>query len=775
MSTETSLELNVIIAQIETYCAFSLGKKRIEETEPSYDHLVIRRDLELGREALAATVHYGPMPFAGIRDLTAMLENASKGRTLTAQDLLNEMHLIAGMRGIHEYEKTLVDLDHPSLHELIDSITVHTHTETLLKKCINAYGEVMDSASPALKGIRSSLRSIQGEIASAAQRFVSQHSDSVVDSIVTDRGGRAVILVKAAEKNTFGGMVYGDSASGQASYVEPAALVGLNNRRQQLEEAEREEVQRILVELSKEVRAIAKEELANLDTCALLDAFFAKAQWGQAHEAVTASLTEERKICLSKARHPLIDPKKVVANTYSLGEPKHVLLITGPNTGGKTVSMKILGLFVLMTYCGIPVPCEEAEIPYFDHVFADIGDDQSVVSSLSSFSAHISKQAEILNHATKDSLVLLDEVGSGTDPKEGEALAIAILNQLRDLGCMTVCTTHYDRLKAYGKRHEDILLAGVAFDMKKLAPTYRYTEGITGQSNAFEVAARYGLPSSVIKYARFLKNQAKTEEDTLIERLEKQLNENENKGIELQKQLEDAKQRTSELKKERSALEKEKDTFRLKAEAEAEQYLEKVRKEADAILKDIRKRRDTSRYHEVVAERGKLNDLSAPEEVEEEEVPQNIEYHVGDAVELRNSAADYVCEVLKVGRKEILISMNGREMRVKKNQIRPSRHIIAHVKPQATVSVQGDNIFASIPSEVNLIGMRVDEGITRMEDYMDQAKVHGLKTFRIIHGDGSGRLRKAVQERLKRDPDVKKFRLGMPQEGGTGATVVTMK
>ena len=772
MSVETSLELNVILEQVEKWCSFSMGKEKVQNTVPSFDKLIIQRDHSLMKEALEAVVHYGEMPFGGITDIREILINADKGRILSGSECLSEIRLIQGIQGIVNYEKTISEVEHKNLQELIDTLTVHRKTEQYLNRCLNEYGEVTDNASPELHGIRSALRHAESEITSAANRFVASHADQVVDSIVTYRSGRAVILVKASDKNTFGGMVYGDSASGQASYIEPASLIGPNNRRQELAEKEKEEIHRILNECSKEIRAVAKEEIANLDTCAILDAVFAKALWGREHNACAAVLTNEKEIYFKKARHPLIDPQKVVANDYHLASPQKVLLITGPNTGGKTVSLKVIGLFVLMTYCGMPVTCDEAVLPFFDRVFADIGDDQSVVSSLSSFSAHISKQAEVAKEATADSLVLLDEVGSGTDPKEGEALAIAVLNELRKRGCMTICTTHYDRLKLYGKRHADVLLASVQFDMEKLVPTYRYVEGLTGQSNAFEVAEKYGLPDPIIKYARFLKDQAKTEEDILIDRLEKQLNENEQKREHLEELTAENQEISAKLKKERASLEKERDEFRQKAQEEADAYLEKIHAEAEEVLKDIRSRQENGRYHEALEAASRLNTMNV-QTAKEEDAPQNIAYKVGDAVELRSSST--VCQIIKIEKKEITILINGREMRVKKNQIRPSVHVIPKAKPEITFSVKEQNIFAAVPYEINLIGMHVDEAMDQLETYMDTVKLHGMKSFRVIHGDGTGKLRKAVHAKLSTDNDVKSFRLGMPNEGGTGATVVDLK
>lgn len=769
MNVEKSLELDVILSQVEKYCRFSLGKQRIQQLKPAFSKLVINRDHDRIKEALECTVKYDTCPIHGVTDLRNTLLNAKKGRILSGQECLDEIRLIEGIRDIVNYAGSLEDVDHDNLSELFDSLIVHDVLEKKLRRVFNEYGEIMDSASNALRSIRSSMRRIDGEIAGAAASFISSHSSSVVDHIVTYRNGRAVVLIRAAEKNMFGGMVYGDSASGQASYVEPAALVGLNNRRSELIEEEKEEVRKILKECSAWIGEVCDEEIGNIETVSILDEIFAKAQWGKERDCCVAQLSEEKELAIVRGRHPLIDPKKVVANTYHLSSHQNILLITGPNTGGKTVSMKIIGLFVLMTYCGMPVPCDEALIPYFDSVYADIGDDQSVVSSLSSFSAHMCKQAEIIREAGADSLCLLDEIGSGTDPREGEALAISILNELRRRGTMAVITTHYDRLKAYGKRHDDVLVASVQFDMEKLMPTYRYMEGFTGQSNAFEVAQRYGVPENIISYARYLKNQAKTQEDELIERLEKQLNQTQIEKDELEKRLENTKKLEAQLKKESEALQAQKEKMLEDAKKEADAYIEESRRKADAILKKIRKNQDQLRYHEALEA---VSALNVEEEVEEENDNMEFTYRVGDAVELKGNSQ--VCEVIEVGKKDLKISMNGRTMRVKKNQIRPSMHVIVKKKPDISIHT-GRDIFSTMPLEVNLIGLRVDEAMEKMGDYMDSAALHGLKSFRIIHGDGTGRLRKAVHEKLKHNGNVKEFRLGMPQEGGTGATIVTMK
>ena len=772
MAIEKALELDTILHSVESYCSFSLGKKILQETKPSYDALVIKRDNARIQEALQACIQVGPMPFSGFRDITDILDNATKGRILSSQDLLKVYQVMLGVKGVLAYRESLSEVKHVALDDLLSTLVFHNKVANTLNTCLNEYGEIKDNATPTLKAVRAQLRNIDSDIASIANNFVKSHASSMIDGIITTRNGRCVVLVKASEKNAFGGFVYGDSQSGNASYIEPPALISINNKKQSLVAEEQEEITKICKMLSQSVASIAHEEQANLETCAILDALFAKAMWGKEREASVANLTETKQLSITQARHPLIDPTKVVANSYHITQDKKILLITGPNTGGKTVSMKIIGLFVLMTYCGMPIPCLEATIPFFDRVFVDIGDDQSVESSLSSFSSHMKKQAEVCQYATKDSLVLLDEVGSGTDPREGEALAISILNDLRQKQVMAVLTTHYDRLKTYGKRHKDILVASVQFDTETLSPTYKYLEGMTGQSNAFEIAERYGLPKPIVKYARYLKNQAKTEEDTLIEKLEKELNEATLKQEQLTKQLQETNKLKQQLLKEKDQLTKEKEHFKEKAQKEADAYVATIQNKANKILKDIRKRQETTKYHEALDAVKQLNTFTQQEEVQED--TQDYTFHVGDAVELKGNSQ--VCEIIAIKKKDITILMNGREVHVKKNQIRPSIHVLPKMKKQTNVSINtGRSLFTTMPLEVNLIGLHVDEAMDKMDSYMDQASLNGLKTFRIIHGDGTGRLRKAVHERLKNNASVKEYRLGMPQEGGTGATIVIMK
>ncbi|MBR2676649.1 MAG: Smr/MutS family protein [Solobacterium sp.] len=770
MSLFTRFELDRIRDEIKEECLTLPGQRIMMAVEPSFSPIEIRRRRNRLEEAMDAQVRFGAPMLEGTGDPESLLNQASKGRVLTAQELLQVLKLIRTVRTVREYENNLKEIPHEELHDLFSTLIIHEALERKIADIINDYGEVKDSASPALKDIRRQLRSADQRIAEAVEQFRSSHAESMVDSIVTVRNGRTVLLVRVSDKNRFGGIVYGDSQSHQASYIEPSSLMRANNRKLELQNEEEEEIARILAVISQEVTAKAEEELSNVETLAILDDLFAKASWGVKNHACAANLNEEKRFTIRQARHPLISEKDAVKNDYHLQDPYHTLLITGPNTGGKTVSMKIFGLFTLMTYCGMPVTAEEADIPFFDRVFADIGDDQSVASSLSSFSAHVEKQAEMLREATEHSLILLDEIGSGTDPREGESLAIAILNELRKRQATVIATTHYSRLKAYGRRHDDILVATVEFDFKTLRPTYRYLEGITGESNALSVAERCGLPSGVISYARFLKQQSKTDEEGMMERLEKQLMEAEQKNRKLEESLAKIKEYQKTLEEEHARIASRREELLDEARGEAEEIVEHAREEADAILKDLRNSSKSAKYHELLKQKTQLDTINAAAAKEVRSSPDD--FREGDTVELRSSGA--VARIVSIRKKEIVILLNGREVKVKPAQIRPSLKRLPKEKaPEQQVS--SFTVPDSVPMECNLIGLYVDEAREELLDYMDSAKLARLKTFRIIHGDGSGALRKMVQELLAKDSSVDSYRYGMPNEGGTGATVVTMK
>lgn len=756
-------ELQLIIKQMSSYASFSLGKNELLACKPSFDKLVIIRDNKRIKEALELCFQYDSMPFNGIKDITIALENAHKGIILSPQDFLDIIDGINGTKGIINYIKN-VEGNYDSISELTDTLIVCDKLLKTLNECFDAYGQVSNNASDQLRIIRQQLGNIDQTIMDTANNFVRTHHNSVVDGIISTRNNRVCILVKANDKNTYGGFIHGESASGMASYVEPKELIDLNNKKQALLDKEQAEILRILTNCTNLVAQNYHELNNNLKTITLLDVIFAKARWGKENDACVASLSDNKHIILKRAYHPLIDRNKVVKNDYHIDDDVSMLLITGPNTGGKTVTLKIFALSILMTYSGMPITASSADIGFFDNVFIDIGDMQSVEQSLSTFSAHLSNLAYIINHATSSSLILLDEIGSGTDPREGEALAIAVLNYLRQLKCFCVATTHYNRLKTYGKRHKDILVASVLFDEDTLSPTYKYVENITGQSNALTIAQKYGLKKQIINEARFLSKQNQSQEEELIEKLEKQLNEAEQLNQELKAKIQANEKLKNELEKKEEYLKNQLDNAKEKAEDMARKYIEEVKEQADEILAQIRNKQNDVKFHEVLAQAKELDNLIVEDNDDEQE--DNI--RINDYVEIKQT--NQIAKVISIDRNNIILDLNGIKVRSKLNKIRKTNKKIVkkNIKPE-----KREITIRSMPLECNLIGMRVDEALDILYKYLDNAKMNGLKTCRIIHGDGTGALRKAVHQVLAKDKDIKEFRLGNYNEGSTGATVVT--
>ena len=763
MKLYQGLQYQELLERIAQNCVFSKGREAVLTTVPVFKRLAIDKSCKQTREALDCVLKYGTLPFEGIRDIEEGLKAALRDSICSVQDLLNVVDHERGLISMQNYMKK-VELPVVELQELIDSFMSHPDISKKIESCISSYGEVMDSASPELASIRRRLKRVEAELSREAQKFISSHNSKLMDSIVASRNNRIVVLAKIAEKNSLGGFIHGESASGQTAYVEPACLVALNNEKQVLFSAQEEEIERILFECSQKVKEGANHYLDNLMTMALLDGIFAKANFGKTYDGIVAELTENKELLFKNARHPFIDPKQVVANTYRIQDPTRLLLITGPNTGGKTVSLKVIGLFVLMTYSGIPVCADEAQVPFFDEVYLDLTDDQSIEASLSTFSAHISKLTQITDHVTSQSLVLLDEIGSGTDPKEGESLAIAVLDDLRSRGCMIVATTHYGRLKSYGKKHADILLASVHFDVEKMTPTFRYMEGLTGQSNALTIARRFGLKQSILERAEQLKQSARSTEDELIEKLESQIMETQQLQQELSQKLQKTQLLEKELKQAQDTWIMQKENMLDKAQLEAQEYVEKIRMEADLYFEEM-KQQVQIKPHEYNDFKQKLTELDPIQE--ESDSLDTHPFKIGDAVSLQNS--NQIGQVISFSNGKAIIEVNGLKITARETQMRhrvaPEKKVpaknqtISHVKPQITM-------------ECNLIGMRVDEAVTVFEKYMDDAILASLPTVRIIHGSGTGALRNAIQARLKKRKDVE-FRMGGQGEGGVGATVVT--
>ncbi len=757
------LELETIKTKMMTHCSFSMGKTIISELKPSYNRLYIDRELKRGKEAYDLVIKYGSLPFDGIRDIRNGLEIAKKDGIVLSQDLLaiaSHGRVCLSMQDFLKKAEVKVE----QLLDLSASFDFSIPLSQQIEKCFNSSGELLDSASPKLKSLRKSLRDTEMNVMSMANKYIQSNSMKISENITTVRNERVVVLVKISEKNSVGGIIHGESSSGQTAYVEPECLVALNNQKRSILSEIEDEIERILFELSQLVKQWADAYHANLETLALLDSYNAKGQWAKEYDGVFATITSSKSFLLKHARHPLIDKKTVVSNTYSMPQDKHLLLIAGPNTGGKTVSLKVIGLSVLMTYCGMAVACEEAMIPLYDQVYVDIGDEQSIIHSLSTFSSHLTRLSSICENATSDSLVLLDELGGGTDPNEGEPFAVAILDYLRQIKCRCVATTHYSSLKAYGKTHEDILLASVAFDVEHMRPTYKYVEGLAGQSNAIAIAQKYGIKKSIIEQALVLKEASKTKEEKLMEVLEKEVLENKALQEKLDQTLLSIKEKEEALILQDQMFNKQKEKMLQEAEEKAQAYLDSLLNEADVIIQQMKEVQKEGQYHKGIALKKQIEQL-----VEIEENDEEI-YHIQEKDYVSIKGTNQRGTVERIDKKKAICNVNGMKITVKVQDLKPA---VAPVKKQEKSSYKVDTP-TSVKLEINLLGKRVDEALPLIDKYIDDLVLMRAPSARIIHGNGTGALRQAVTQHLKNHKMVSDYRLGGMGEGGLGVTVITL-
>lgn len=760
------LELDKIINEVRGFASFSLGKDKIDQMEVSFNPLVIDRLVLQTKEALEITIHYGTMPFVGIRDVSNSLKAILKDQLISGHDLLAISDLNRGIQTILQFQKGF-EKNYPSILDLTAALTYVPAIIKNIDHALNQYGEVYDHASSTLTNLKRELNQIEREIQSSLSRFIRENPDVLQETTISYRNQRACVLLKAGYKNSYQGFQHGDTSSKLATYVEPAFLVALNNKKQALLDEIDEEIARILKSLCELIKPHADALLSCLDTLATLDSIFAKANYGKKYDGMMATLEKEGHLKLVSARHPLIDQKRVVANTYNLPKQYHLLLITGSNTGGKTVSLKLIGLSVLMTYLGIPILAQEADIPYFDGIYEDITDDQSIIESLSTFSSHLKKLSTICRLATRKSLILLDELGSGTDPRDGECLGMAILDHLRSLEALTICTTHYGRLKSYGESHKDILLGSVQFDQELLQPTYHFIEGLVGQSNAFDIARKFDFKPVILEEAIKLKEESKTQDEALIEELQIKLAE----SVKLQEELAEKKQHLEELEKSLSAkliqFDHTKEDYLEQAKQQANAYLMQKQQEADLLVDELKQQKDL-KFHEGLKIKRALDELEI-EPVDKEDSYQAEALAIGDYVLLKQTKQ--IGQIVDLNRKQIYILMNGTRMSVKAKDLKKT------TKPSQNTKVtkpRKEFVVRSMSNECLLIGMNSQEAKEVLSKFIDDARVNQLKYIRVVHGHGQGILRKMVHDYLRSLSYVKSFQYAMQSEGGPGATVVEL-
>ncbi|KMK74597.1 endonuclease MutS2 [Alkalihalobacillus pseudalcaliphilus] len=776
------LEYEKMKQQLSEHVSSSLGRKKVSELKPSIEKeqiLIWQKETSEGANVLRFK---GRIPFGGIYDVNAHTKRAKIGGVLAANELMEIASTIYGGRQLKKFIVELVEEEErelPYLYEHAKTIEPLTHIEKAIKQCIDDNGHVLDSASQALRTIRHQVRSYEASVRSKLEQMTRSSSKMLSDSIITIRNERFVIPVKQEYRASFGGIVHDQSSSGQTLFIEPQAVVTLNNQLREAKVKEQREIERILMDLSQQVSEITDELLDNLQTLAELDLIIAKAHYAKVLKATAPIVNEHGHIQLKQARHPLISADEIVPIDVELGGEFRSLIITGPNTGGKTVTLKTVGLLTLMMQSGLHVPVqEESTMSVYQQIFADIGDEQSIEQSLSTFSSHMTNIVQILDKVDFQSLVLFDELGAGTDPTEGAALAISILDYVYERGASVVATTHYSELKGYAYNREGVMNASVEFDVQSLRPTYRLLVGVPGRSNAFAISRRLGLSEDIIKKANEQIDSDSNQVENMIVSLEESKKTADKEQEEAQRIRKDAQRLHRDLTKQMEELQIEKEKILQQAELEAEKAVAKAREEAELIideLRDMQKKGLAVKEHEIIDAKKHLEQaapkLTPKQKKIKKQAQKQKELRLGDEVKVL-SFGQKGSIVEKVSEQEYIVQMGIMKMKVALDDlqyIENSKPV--ETKPLATVR----GMESHVKHELDLRGERYESAMLKVEKYIDDALLAGYHSVSIIHGKGTGALRKGVKELLKRHPHVKTARDAAMNEGGLGNTVVELK
>ena len=778
------LELDGVLELLAAQAVSDAAKEVCRNLKPETDVDEVRRLQEQTTAACKLISVKGSPSLGGIRDVGASLDRARRGGSLTPGELLKIASSLRVARTVKAYADT--DAVSSCLDVYFWELTANKYLEDRISNSILSEEEIADSASSALADIRRHIRVQSSKIRESLQKIISSpsYSKALRESIVTIRSGRFVVPVKSECKNDIPGLVHDVSASGNTFFVEPMQAVNANNELRELQVKEQAEIERILAELSAEAAMYQEPINHNYQMLVTIDSIFARAKLSYAMGAMEPEIRTDGQLELKNARHPLIDKKKVVPISVRLGSDFDTLVITGPNTGGKTVTLKTIGLLTLMAECGLHIPAEDGSyVSTFDMVLADIGDEQSIEQSLSTFSAHMKNIVEIVAICDSRSLVLFDELGAGTDPAEGAALAMALIDFCRKVGAKVAATTHYAELKLYAMRTEGVINASCEFDVQTLKPTYRLLIGVPGKSNAFAISQRLGLSEDIIKKAKDLVSENDVNFEEVLNQLELQRQQMEQAKVEaqrLKREMEEAKAQSDAYVAE---IKRERDKAVEKARAEAKSIIEDARRTANATYDELKKLRkqmrdaaDAQGINERQAQlRRNLNEaesrLSAREEPKKERPKASREIRVGDTVEL-----------LKLGSKATVLAINKDgtyqlQAGIMKINAKKDEVYLLENEPQKTTQkfiekTRRQLRNTAIPTELDLRGMDSVEAITVLDQFLDQAIMGKVPSVRIIHGKGTGVLRKAVQTRLRQNRQIKGFRLGVYGEGEDGVTIV---
>ena len=779
-----TLELPRVLELLASCAVTDEGKERALSLRPMTDLDDVRRAQEETTAAVKLLVLRGTPGFAGIHPVAASLQRADMGGSLNTRELLEIAAVLRAARTAGEYG---AGEEKSPISHLFRALTPNKFLEETITNSIVGEDELADSASPELASIRRHMRATEAKVRDILQKLISSNQSKYLqESIITIRSDRYVVPVKSEHKNAIPGLVHDVSSSGSTFFIEPMGVVKANNELRELMAKEKKEIERILAEMSAQCAAHKEDILEDYQLLIWLDAIFARAKLSLKLECTEPKLSEKF-MKLRGARHPLLDQKKAVANDLELGERFDTLVITGPNTGGKTVTLKTMGLIILMAQCGLHIPAkDDSTVRIFDRVLADIGDEQSIAQSLSTFSSHMTNIVGILEEADDNTLILFDELGAGTDPVEGAALAAAIIESARGLGAQVAATTHYAELKVYAMTTKGVENASCEFNVETLAPTYRLVMGIPGKSNAFAISRRLGLPEYIIEKAAARLDAENVRFEDVLTRLDQQRQEMEKERAEAKRLKLEMEQSAQKAREYRKKLEAERAKVVEKAQAEARSIIEEARAASDLALselKEMKKRQDKLDWQQV-------NDSRAESRRLLNEAERNIG---GPAKEVepppptRPAVAGDTVELVKMGTKATVLSVNKDgslqlqagilKISAKQDEVRVVEGETESQKATRKIIARAEHTIrtAAVPSQVDLRGMMTDEAIAVLERFLDTAMMGKLETVTIIHGKGTGAVRNAVRTYLKRSRYIKSFRPGRYGEGEDGVTVAELK
>lgn len=781
-----TLEYRKILNKLMQYTQTSMGRMTAEQLRPSGDFEGVKKLLQATDEAANVDRLKGIPSFGGISDIRAALKRASIGGMLGTTELLAVGTTIGGARRVkrflaamHEEEKI------EFLFSLSDVLSEQKHVEDAIRLCIDENADVLDTASSELATIRRELRGGETRIREKLDSMIRSSSVAKMlqDQLVTIRGDRFVIPVKAEYRAHFGGIVHDQSGSGATLFIEPESIVAMNNKLRETRLREEREIEIILHRLTALVADIAEEMTYDIDILGELDFIFSKARLARDMKATQPRMNDRGYLKLRKGRHPLIPVEHVVPLDVELGNQYSSIIVTGPNTGGKTVTLKTIGLLSLMSMSGLFIPAEEgSQMCVFDAIYADIGDEQSIEQSLSTFSSHMTNIISILRRMTPKSLILLDEVGAGTDPAEGSALAIAILEHIHRTECRMVATTHYSELKAYAYERKGVINASMEFDVQSLSPTYRLLIGVPGRSNAFAIAERLGLPGAILEHAR---GEVK-EEDLRVEHMIASLEENRLGAEQEHERAESIRREVEELRsrqqQELEKLESQRDKRLEKAEKDASAILEKARKEAEEIISDLRRlameEGASVKEHKLIEARRRLDDAEpSPRKKAATRKPAKAPRTIGPGDEVKVDSLNQKGFVVELsGSKEAVVQFGIMKMKVSLDDLEllSSKGASAPTPLRQATTVKRSR-DENIRRELDLRGTNLEEAIMETDRFIDEAFLGNLGQISIIHGKGTGVLRTGIQEYLRKHRHVKSYRLGNYNEGGAGVTVAELQ